>query len=197
LKATPDLCISAAVKKEHLMITLQTPNKDDNRKIKRLFRSAFPPDERPPYFLLNWKAKREKAQILVAKDNNTFVGFVYLVTHLDLVYLFFLAVDESRRRCGCGSKLLTALKEKYAGKRIFLAREPLDPDAENYAQRVSRHNFYLKNGLVDLPMKIKEGPLVYDTMGIGGNISADEYHALICAWGGKLIPRLIDMRMLE
>ena len=179
------------------MITLRTSDKDDNRKIKQLFRSAFPPDERPPYFLLNWKAKRGKAQMLVAKEDNTFVGFVYLVTYLDLVYLFFLAVDESRRGCGYGSKILIALKEKYRGNRIFLAREPLNPDVENYAQRVSRHDFYLKNGLVDLPMKIKEGPLIYDTMGIGGNISADEYHALICAWGGKLIPRLIDMRMMD
>ncbi len=179
------------------MITLQNPNRNDNKKIKQLFLTAFPPDERPPYSLLTWKVRREKAQMLVAKDDDTFIGFTYLVCHLDLVYLFFLAVDETKRGCGYGSKILTALKEKYAGKRIFLAREPLDPNADNYAQRVSRHEFYLKNGLVDLPMKIKEGPLVYDTMGIGGEIKPEEYHALIRVWGGKLIPRLIDMRMIE
>lgn len=179
------------------MITLQNSNKDDDRKIKQLFLSAFPPDERPPYFLLNRKVRQGKAQMLAAKDNNTFVGFTYMVCHLDMAYVFFLAVDESKRGCGYGSKILTAMKEKYAGKRLFLAREQLDPEAENYAQRVSRHEFYLKNGLRDLPMKIKEGSVVYDTMGIGGNISSDEYHALIRGWGGRLIPLLIDMRMIE
>lgn len=179
------------------MITLQNPSKDDNKEIKHLFLAAFPSDERPPYFLLTWKVRRGKARMLVAKDDNTFIGFAYLVCHLDMVYLFFLAVDENKRGCGYGSKILAALKEKYAGKRIFLAREPLDPEAENYVQRVSRHEFYLRNGLQDLPMKIKEGSVVYETMGIGGKIRPDEYRALIRSWGGMLLPRLIDMRMIK
>ncbi len=179
------------------MIILQHPNKDDHRKIRNLFRTAFPPDERPPYFLLNWKSRQGKAQMLAAKENNTFTGFVYMICHLDMAYVFFLAVEEHKRGCGYGSKILTALKKEYAGKRIFLAREQLDPKSENYAQRISRHEFYLKNGFLDLPVKIKEATVVYDVMGIGGSISADEYHSLISQWCGNLMARVFDMRLIE
>ena len=80
--------------------------------------------------------------------------------------------------------------------RIFLAREQLDKSAENYAQRVSRRNFYLRCGFEDLPCCIKEGSVVYDVMGIGGIVTAEEYHKLIKPWAGFLL-KIVDMRIIE
>lgn len=165
--------------------------------VKPLFKSAFPPEERPPFFLLKHRAASGKGRMLVAKDNGEFIGFAYLIPYRDMAYLFFFAVDTDKRGKRYGTKILSALKELYSGKRLFLARETLDKRADNYEQRVKRHDFYLKNGFTDWPCQIKEGRVVYDVMGIGGGVSAGEYDALITRWAGKLVRRLIDMRIIE
>ena len=174
---------------------LELAGNGDYKDFKRLFYSAFPPEERPPYFFMKWKAKRGKAELLIARENEKFVGFIYLINHLDMVYLFFFAVDEHIRGGGYGSRILQLLKDRKPGKRIFLAREPLDDSSDNAEQRRKRWEFYKKNGFEDLPIKIIEQNYVFDAMGIGGSISAEEYGALITTWCGKLIRRMMGMRV--
>ncbi len=169
----------------------------DYKEIKELYKTAFPAAERAPYFMVKKKAKAGKGTLLIAKDKDAFVGFTYLLCYLDLVYIFYLAIDSSQRGKGYGSAILSALQKKYNGKKIFLAREQLDEKSNNYEQRVKRHVFYLQNGFEDLPCKIKEASVVYDVMGIGGAVSAAEYEALITDWTGKLVRKIVDMRIIE
>lgn len=178
-------------------ITLKKAQKADYKEIKRLFKSAFPAKERPPFFIMKAKANQGKGEMLVARDNDTFIGFAYLVCYRDMAYLFFLAIDDSKRGMGYGSKILQKLKQKYNKKRLFLAREQLDKSSENYDERVKRHNFYLKNGFTDLPYKLKEANVTYDVMSNATMITPNEYDALISRWTGKLIGRFIDMRIIE
>ncbi len=178
-----------------MQVTLERAGAAEYAKIKPLYYSAFPPEERPPFFLVKRKDKSGAGEMLAVKDGEIFVGFAYLICQKDLAYLFFLAIDGSRRGRGYGSAVLAALRERYQGKRLFLAREQLDKSAENYDQRVKRHSFYLKGGFTDLPCKIKEGPVVYDVMGVGGNITAEEYDALIVGWCGKIYKRLVGMEL--
>ncbi len=180
-----------------MYITLEPADAADYKNIKTLYKSAFPPEERPPFFIIKNKAKKGKAQMLAARDGETFIGFAYLICCLDMAYLFFFAIDEAKRAMGYGSEILRLLRERYQGKRLFLAREQLDETADNYSQRVSRRNFYRKSGFEDLPCRIKEASVVYDVMGIGGNISPKEYDELITSWAGGLIRKLVDMRVLE
>lgn len=165
--------------------------------IKRIYESAFPDDEKAPFFLIMHKVRTKKAEILAAYVDGEFIGFAYTVCYGDLAYLFYLAVDESKRGRGYGRKIIEAVKVRYSGRRIFLAREQLDESAENYSQRVSRRNFYVKCGFSDLPCCIKEATVVYDVMGIGGNVSAKEYDALITSWAGKILKKTVDMRIIE
>ena len=44
----------------------------------------------------------------------------------------------------------------------------MNPEAENYAQRLRRKAFYEKNGFELLPFKVKEGRMVYDSMCVAG-----------------------------
>lgn len=178
-------------------IILKKATKDDYKFIKPLYISAFPAEERPPFFILKGKAKKGKGDIIAVYDGHIFVGFASLICYLDMAYLFFLAVCEDKRGRGYGSVILDELKKKYDGKRLFLAREMLDENSENYGERVKRHSFYIKNGFIDLPIKIKESTVVYDVMGIGGSIGAKEYDELISSWSGKLLKRIIDMRIIE
>ncbi len=172
-------------------------NKSIRKKLKKLYITAFPAEERAPFFLIMSRAKKGKAKMLAAYDGEKFIGFAYMVCYKDLAYLFYLAVEESKRGMGYGGKILSAVKEKYSGSRIFLAREQLDKNADNYSQRVNRHEFYLHNGFKDLPCQIKEANVIYDVMGIGGSVSADEYDILITSWAGKFLRKIIDMRIIE
>lgn len=134
--------------------------------------------------------------MLAAYDNDEFIGFAYMICYDDPAYIFYLAVDKAKRGHGYGGQIIEALKAMYKGKRIFLAREQLDESADNYAQRVSRHDFYLRCGFEDLQCHIKEASVIYDVMGIGGNVTPDEYDALITSWLGKLLRKFVDMRLI-
>ncbi len=173
------------------------PDREIRHEIKRIYESAFPDEEKAPFFLIMHKVKTKKAEILTAYENGEFVGFAYMVCYRDLVYLFYLAVDENKRGRGYGRKIIEAVKVRYVGKRVFLAREQIDKSAENYEQRVSRRDFYIKCGFHDLPCCIKEASVIYDVMGIGGNVSAKEYDALITSWAGKILRKIVDMRIIE
>lgn len=170
--------------------------KNMEKKLKMLYNTAFPAEERAPFRMLMSRVKKGKAEMLTAFDGDEFVGFAYMVCHEDVVYLFYLAVEESKRGMGYGSLIIAGVKKKYHGKRIFLAREQLDKSAPNYSQRVSRREFYLRRGLKDQPLLIKEASVVYDVMSVGGYVRPDEYDRLIKSWTGKLLGRFVDMYMI-
>lgn len=180
-----------------MTLTLEKYASDEYKMLKKLYLDSFPAEERAPFFMIMSKAKKGRAEMLTAHDGNEFVGFAYMVCYRDLAYLFYLAVDKDKRGMGYGRKIVDAVKSRYRGRRIFLAREQIDKSAENYEQRVSRRNFYIRCGFKDLPCHIKEASVIYDVMGIGGRVSADEYEALITSWAGKLMRLLVDMRIIE
>lgn len=166
-------------------------------KLKNLYNSAFPADERAPFSIMMSRLKKGKAEMLTAFDGDEFIGFAYVICHQGIAYLFYLAIEESKRGKGYGSLILSGVKKKYHGYRIFLAREQLDSSALNYHQRISRHTFYLRNGFKDLPLSIKEASVVYDVMSFGGTILPEEYLSLMKFWAGRLLCSFVDMRIIE
>jgi len=170
---------------EHIMITLEPYRKEFEKQYKALYLTAFPAEERAPWLLLKRRAGQGRAEALAAMDGGSFAGMAYVVISGDTVYLFYLAVEENRRGQGTGGQIISALRERYPDKRIYLAREQLDESAENYPQRESRHRFYLANGFQDWGAQIKEGPVTYDVMGIGKPVTPAEYRRLITGWAGR------------
>lgn len=180
-----------------MSLVLKKAEKAEYRKIKALFLGAFPPEERPPFFMLKRGVDKGNGDMLTAWDGNEFVGFVYLITNTVVAYLFYFTIEEDKRGMGYGSAILAEIRKIYEGKRIFLARESLDEAAENYAERVRRHKFYLRNGFSDLSVKIREASVTYDVMSIGGDITAREYDGLMTAWCGKLIRKFVCLEIIE
>lgn len=170
-------------------------DKDIWKKLKKLYVGAFPADERAPFYLLKKNAKKGRGEMLAAYDNNKLIGMVYIIGNTDLGYLFYFAIIPELRGKGYGSKILSLLHERYSSGRLFLAREMLDKSADNYSQRVRRHEFYLKNGFTDLNATIKEGSVVYDVMITGGKVSPQEYADLMQHWAGKLICRIVGFEL--
>ncbi len=179
-----------------MSLILKKAEKAEYKLVKALFVSAFPSEERPPFFMLRRGADKGHGDMLLAWDEDEFVGFTYLISNERTGYLFFFAINEDKRGMGYGSAVLAELRKMYEGKQIFLARESLDEAAENYAERVRRHKFYLRNGFSDLRVKIKEATVTYDVMSIGGDVAPEEYDKLMTAWCGKFIRRFVKMEMI-
>lgn len=179
------------------MILRAFNKKNDKNKVKDLYMSAFPADERFPFRLMIRKASHGKGDFWIFEENGQFTGMAYVVCDADMAYLFYLAICDGRRGCGYGTKALSLLKEKYSGKRLFLALETLDEDADNYEQRLKRHSFYEKCGLTDFPYRIKEAKVIYSIMGIGEPIQPHEYKHMMDNYMGRLRRHLVDVRFVE
>ena len=182
--------------------------KSEYEVIKRIYTESFPDNERAPMKMLKKRAKQGKADFLAICDGETTVGMCYVVCCKDLAYLFYIAVDRSLRGKGYGTQAIAALLEKYRGKRFFLALEQLDESADNYSQRVKRHEFYRSCGLRDLPFKLKEATVVFSAMGAklpaekdgSGNetftVLPEEYKELTDRYLGFFMKHMVDMRLL-
>lgn len=164
--------------------------------VKELYARAFPKEERAPWFLLHRRAKQGRGELLIARENGQFLGFAYMVCYGNLAYLFYFAIAEDCRGSGWGSQILQQLIAHYPDKTLVLAREPLDDNAENAAQRVRRRNFYLRNGLSDIPYQIQEATVIYDLMSPDPDLNPKDYDDLMCHWAGWLQSRRVPMRLI-
>ena len=117
------------------------------RQAKALYQTAFPKEERLPWWILRLNARRKGVDLSAFVEGDVFCGFTASVTVEDLHFLLFFAIDEEKRGMGYGSAILRMLQERY--KTLVLNVELLDSAAENYEQRKRRFAFYQRNGLVD------------------------------------------------
>lgn len=116
-------------------------------KVRQLYMTAFPREERIPWFLLRLNARRSGVDLTAFLDGDTFCGFTYSVTADDLHFLLFFAVDENLRSKGYGSAILSSLKDAYGT--VVLNIEPFVTDAPNLPERKHRYGFYRHNGFFD------------------------------------------------
>ncbi len=117
-----------------------------NRQIHQLYLTAFPAVERSPYLSLQFQVLIGKIQCVAYYDQDTFIGFTYLTTVGDTVYLLYFAVAPNLRGQGYGTQILAKVQELAAGRNLALDIEIVDRHADNFTQRLSRRNFYLRNG---------------------------------------------------
>lgn len=163
----------------------------DYKKISRLYRTAFPADERAPMLLLAIKSRDENVDFWGIYANGKWVGLAYVISAGTASYLFYLALSENMRGKGIGSKALQAVLMQYEGQRVFLALEQLDESAENSEERIRRRSFYLKNGFKPLPLTIREASVTYDVMGTG-EVQPKEYESMMKKFLG-ISSRLVSM----
>lgn len=178
-------------------LKLELCSNSDLDKLEPLYLAAFPSDERAPYKMLKKKADKGTAEFLAAKEGDEIIGMVYMVCNDALAYIFYLAIMEDKRGKGYGSAVLSLMKQRYAGKKLFLARERLDEPCDNLEQRTSRRNFYLANGFTDQSFHIKEGKVTYDIMYVGEPVTAKEYDALITPWAGRLMKWFVGLKIVD
>lgn len=128
----------------------------EKNEAKALYLSAFPKEERLPWWLLCLCSARRGMGITAYYSDGVFCGITVSAATDKVLFLLFFAVADGCRGKGCGSEILKLLKREYPGRAIVLNVEPLDETAENAAQRVSRMRFYNRNGFFDTGYDIDE-----------------------------------------
>lgn len=164
-----------------------TKNQSEFAKVKELYYGSFPKNERIPMNLLMWKAKRAFVDFLVIYDEEEYIGFTYLITHKNLTYVLYIAIDGNARSKGYGGRALAKIKEKYPDNRIILNIEVVDETADNYAQRATRRKFYVRNGYEGSTYLYQDRWGLYEVMVQGGKVQIDEFYALLENFAGALL----------
>jgi len=183
--------------RKQIPVRLVRMKKTDIPKVKLLYENAFPDDEKAPFLLLLAKQHLADVDFLSIYAGKKWAGFFYLVNYQNLSYIFYFAVRPEFRRKGIGSQALQRLQKFYQGRKLFLAIEQLDEHVTNYEERVSRKYFYLKNGFQELHRRVQEGTVIYELLGIGGDVTPKEYQKLIGSFTGKILYRSITMKILD
>ena len=126
------------------------------KELRELYHTAFPKEEQMPWFLLRLLSLRAGMGVEGYYADGSLRGFTFSASTDKVLFVLFLAVPEGQRGQGWGSALLEKLKKDNPGRTIVLNVELLDPQAENYDQRLQRMRFYKKNGFFDTGYDIDE-----------------------------------------
>lgn len=152
-----------------------TRESDKFEEIVRLYRAAFPREERVALDLL--LETDGPYDFIACYDRETLCGFYSTLTLGDITHVLFLAVEEALRGQGYGSQILVEIRRAYSGKRVILDVEMPDPDAENQEQRIQRITFYERNGYHDSGISYGWRGVMYEILILNGEITEEEFWA--------------------
>ncbi len=132
---------------------LVSADKSQIKQIKRLYKLAFPRREQKPFWLIRKKQREGSVEILAICDDD-FLGLVITSLYNNFALIDYFAIDETKRGKGLGSDALRLIKERYAGKQLFLEIEVINENAPNNNERIRRKKFYLKNGFTQANIQV-------------------------------------------
>ena len=161
-----------------LMMKLIGKTPEELKKTKELYYRAFPKNERRSFPELV-ENRFGGTEVFCFYDEETFVGMACLLNSPTISHIIYLAVDESLRGHGYGSKALELLHCNKSGRKIMVDIEVPNENAENAEQRIMRKRFYLRAGYKETPVKYEWRQENYEILSFGGQISEEEYD---CFW---------------
>ncbi|MCR9186001.1 MAG: GNAT family N-acetyltransferase [Halieaceae bacterium] len=162
-----------------------------------LYKEAFPGAQRIPKFLLRHMLRNGKEGFIVIYENDDWLGLIYSIEYRDIAFVQFLAISESSRSKGYGSKVMESLRCVNSGKRIVLNIEELDEQAENCQQRVKRRAFYEKNGFTSSGYIVKEPDERHEMLIRGGCISKEEIESMYKEILGRILGFFVRPKVIK
>ena len=150
-----------------------TKESEKFQEIERLYRAAFPREERVPMDTL--LEADGPYDFIACYDGAILCGFYSALTFGDITHILFLAVEEKLRDHGHGSQILAEIGKAYAGNRVILDVEMVDPEADNNEQREQRIAFYMRNGYHHSGISYGWRGVMYEILILDGTISEEEF----------------------
>lgn len=155
------------------------PGSRNCREVKKLYESAFPAEERYPFWrMLLMKTLNPNVELLAYMRDGAFCGFTMTACSGKYLYINFIAVNPERRSGGIGSRILEALKLRFPGKALLVEVETPEAGTDNYAQRCSRIAFYEKNGFYDLGRSVSGQGGAYMILSTDRDYRREDYLAI-------------------
>lgn len=165
---------------------LTTPDKGDLRRIKKLYRSAFPRIERKPFRMILRQCEKGEAELFAAKtDSGDFAGLAVAVKNADIVMLDYFAVKPELRGRGIGSEALRILMSRYADSRFILEIESVSSPCGDLEAREKRRRFYLNNGMMPAGFTAHVFFTDLEVLTAGKPVSFEEYLELYSSHLGE------------
>ena len=152
--------------------------------IKKLYKEAFPRNERKPFFLILKKQRQGYSDILSIKsasesgENDRILGEAIIIKNGDIALLDYFAISPDFRGGGIGSRALHLLRQRYGSYRFMLEIESTVHPASDPAQRLSRKNFYLRGGMKCMDYLVSLFGVEMEIMTYDCTVTFEEYHAL-------------------
>jgi GNAT superfamily N-acetyltransferase len=133
------------------MITKQitTVGAKDNKQLEILYKTSFPKQEQIPWDEFVPLIDKMSLDFTVYYEKDEIVGFTVVFPYKTFNWFWYFAVKPELRGQGKGQEILTAVIQKYKGKKFVLDLESTKQECENMEQRIKRHAFYLRNGFKD------------------------------------------------
>lgn len=170
--------------------------KKHTKQVKSLYRSAFPKNERAPFFLLMHRRDNGRDTFYALEENHEFIGLAYTIKTDKMVYVFFLAIEEDARGKGYGTEVLKKLREMYPDRAIALMIEdPEEKSAENLEERIERLKFYEKNGFQRLSIKINEAGVNYELLATENIVTQADFLMMMKDYVGTMLFRILYRKM--
>ena len=169
--------------------------------IKELYETAFPEEERKPFWLMETLSAQGKMEILAMEEEGDFKGLCInmLAPGTDLALLDYLAVSPKARSSGYGSRTIQLLSERFSGQRMIFEIEREDDAAPNAEQRRRRKRFYLRNGLRETGIFASCFGVPFELLVLsdGRTVTFEEYAAVLRETLGEEGVRMAAPTLLE
>ncbi len=117
------------------------------KKVKRLYKRAFPVYERKPFKMIKKLKKEGKGETFAIMVQGKFAGLAIVIFNDRFVLLDYFAVDGRVRGKGLGSAALQQLISMYDKKTLILEIESTRAACDNWEERQKRKAFYFRNGM--------------------------------------------------
>ena len=115
-------------------------------RVNELYTDAFPRVDKFAFDAMCRFAKDGGAEFSAYLDDGEFCGFSYVLKAEKYLFILYVAVDDSKRSKGYGTRVMDRLKEVNPGLDFVLDIELPYEDAANAEQRYRRRTFYERNG---------------------------------------------------
>lgn len=175
-----------------MQITLKEADKNTLAPLRKLYRKSFPCSEKKPFSMIIRKRNEGKAEILAAvNESGEFLGMMITAFDDEYVLLDYFAVEPNKRGGGIGSELLEKLRERYAGKKIFLEIERVGSKQGDLEQKQRRKRFYKRCGLTETGLYTDLAGVEMEILSFGCEMSFVHYCEFYERYLGRLAKKIV------
>lgn len=158
-----------------LVIKTVGKNTEDLPKIKDLYYSSFPKNERRSFPELINKRLGDTETFAVYEDD-LFVGMISTMNTKEIIHIVYLAILKDYQNKGYGSKTLKLIHDYYQDRKFMVDIEVPNENSANQVQRIKRKSFYLRSGYKETNVRYEWRKENYEILSYNGEITLKDYN---------------------